>query len=80
MKIIYILAIVSSILVIGCRKKEEKPSDPVRTTTEYRELLEKRITSPNGANINVRQEVNTYENASDAEKRKMYDQAKELAK
>lgn len=83
-KIICIIASVSSILILGCGKSEEKYEivvpDPVPTASDYRQVLEKRITSSDGANINVRQEVNAFENASDAEKREMYNRAKNLAR
>jgi hypothetical protein len=75
---------VSFIFIVGCGRSEEPREsvvyNPVPSVSEYRQVLEKRIASSDGANINVRQEVNAFENASDAEKREMYNRAKNLAR
>lgn len=93
-KLIYSLVLASSVLCIGCSQEERDPLEELRedlrkaaeeaarvpASSEYRALLERRKTSVDGANINILQEVSKFENATDEEKRKLYDQAKAFVK
>lgn len=83
-KPLYMYAIVLALLACGCGEKDRSETpiapDPVPTVSAFRQILEKRISSADGAEINVRQEVGKFENASDAEKRKMFEAAKNLAR
>ena len=54
--------------------------DAPPTPEEYRVLLEQRVASVDGADINIRQEVCRFENATDEEKFELYDKAKSLTK
>lgn len=75
-RIMYSLAIAASAFCLGCGKSE--PDTP--SAAEYKAILEKRVSSPGGANINIRQEVSRFQNASDAEKRELYNRAKAFVK
>jgi len=81
-KIMYSLAIAASAFCLGCEKSEpDTPPEPhTPSTAEYKALLEKRVSSVKGAEINIRQEVGKFENASSAEKRKLYETQKSLAR
>ena len=82
-KIMYSLAIAASAFCLGCGKSDEPtPSSEPYTPSaaEYKALLEKRVSSPGGANINIRQEVSRFQNADDAEKRELYGRAKAFVK
>jgi len=61
-------------------RKAAEEAARVPASSEYRALLERRKTSVDGANINILQEVSKFENATDEEKRKLYDQAKAFVK
>jgi len=85
-RILFALTIASSLIVAGCGEGEDpqptaqSPAPHVPTVAEYRQILEKRISSTDGANINVRQEIGKFEKASDADKISMYKKVKDLAK
>ena len=82
-RIMYLLAIAVSALCLGCGKSDGPvpPSEPYTpSAAEYKALLEKRVSSPGGANINIRQEVGKFENASAAEKRELYNKVNSLVK
>ena len=88
MKIIYNLIVAALVLCAGCTKEETPEAKapekrppielPTPSVGAYKKLLEKRESSVGGANINIMQEVSKYQNASDAEKRQLYDQVKAL--
>lgn len=76
-----------SLLVVGCSGDDDdtqvpEPSQESKapTVSEYRQVLEKRIASPDGANINIRQEIGKFENASDEVKRLIFKKVSDLAK
>ena len=71
--IIYISAIGLSMLLAGC-------GDDVPTSDEYRGMLQKRTSSVNGANINVKMEVDKYEASDDATKKALYDNVERLTR
>ena len=86
-EITYLLIIAVCVFCAGCGKEEEK--NPVATaakavatptTAEYKALLERRAASVDGAIINIKLEVSKFENASDAEKRELYNSVKDLVK
>ena len=82
-RIVYSLAIAGLAFCLGCGKSDEpaptaEPYTP--STAAYKSLLEKRAASVDGANINLRQEVGRFENASAAEKRELYDKVNSLVK
>lgn len=84
-KLIYTTSLIASLFIVGCGSEEERapqqvvqPSVP--SVSAYRTLLEKRAASVDGANINVRQEVGKYENASDEEKRELYSKVESLVR
>lgn len=82
-RIMYSLAIAASAFCLGCGKSDEPaPSSEPYTPSaaEYKTLLEKRASSVDGANINIRQEVGKFENASPSEKRDRYNRVKSLVK
>jgi len=82
-RIMYSLAIAASAFCLGCGKSDKPvPSSKQYTPSaaEYKALLEKRVSSPGGANINIRQEVSKFENASAAEKRELYNKVNSLVK
>ena len=86
--LIYTLAVVSVAFIVGCGKSGEENKNvssaksviPVKSATEYREILEKRVSSPRGCDIDIRKEVSEFERSSDDEKRKMYNKQEELAR
>ena len=81
-KIMYSLTIAISAFCLGCGQSEtDSPTEtPTPSTSEYKDLLEKRASSPSGAKINIRQEVGKFENASSAEKHELYETQKSLAR
>lgn len=81
-RIMYLLAIAVSALCLGCGKSEpDTPREPYTpSTAEYKALLEKRVSSVDGANINIRLEVGKFENASPSEKRDLYNRVNSLVK
>ncbi len=81
-RLIYTLFLASAALCAGCTKGDDPaPSGPrVPTASEYKALLEKRAASVDGANINVRQEVSRFENASDTEKLDLYSRVQSLVR
>ena len=87
-RIIYSLMTAAVVFCVGCGQKErgaapsstETLQPTVPTEGQYRALLEKRAASVDGANINIKQEVSKYANASDAEKRELYNKVKALVK
>ena len=85
MKIIYHLIVAALVLCAGCGEKEPprepQPTSPTTpSVADYKALLEKRASSVDGANINIMQEVGKYENATDEEKRELYNKVKALVK
>lgn len=82
-RIMYSLAIAVSAFCLGCGKSDEPTPSPepyTPSTAAYKALLEKRAASVDGANINIRQEVGKFENASAAEKRELYNKVNSLVK
>lgn len=79
-RIMYLFAIGALVLCQGCGEEPNVPhqSSATPTTAAYKALLEKRKSSVGGANINIRQEVSKFQNASDAEKRDLYNQVNAL--
>lgn len=67
---------IASLFCAGCAPSEM--DDKPKSESEYRKLLEKRISSAGGAVININQEVNEYRKASPDEKREMYRKVYEL--
>lgn len=86
-KLLCVCAIATSLFVVGCGGDDDAPQSSdssseskVPTSLEYRQVLEKRIASPDGANINIRQEIGKFENATDEDKRLMFKKVSDLAK
>ena len=81
-RIMYSLAITASMFCLGCGQSEPDPMPEPSTPSkaEYKALLEKRVSSVDGANINILQELSKFDNASPAEKRELYNKVKSLVK
>lgn len=82
-RIMYVFAIAASAFCLGCGNSDKpspSPQPETPSTAAYKALLEKRATSVDGANINIRQEVGKFENASPAEKCALFNKVKSLVK
>ena len=79
-RIIYSLMSAALVVCAGCDKKADaiKP-EPPPSPAEYRKVLEQRKNSPSGSTVDIRKEGDAYERASDDEKRKRYNDAKNYA-
>lgn len=77
----------TSAVVCGCDAHEKKPIPATPPAPEktpaaelYRALLEKRVRSCDGADINIMKEVSRYKNSSNDEKTALYKKAEALLK
>lgn len=77
-KLIYITSLIVLLFFIGCGDDSQPRSSSVQPVSEYKKLLEKRVDSVDGANINIRKEVSRYENASDEDKRSLYKKVEDI--
>lgn len=87
MKTIFVASVVTlALFCAGCgngnsSSGSDSAKNPlVPNASQYRALLEKRISSTDGANINIRQEMSRFESASEAEKLVLFNRASELAR
>ena len=60
--------ILAAMFCAGCGEAPQKPP----STADYRRLLEKRVSSVNAPDIDIRLEVSKYEISTDEEKFKIY--------
>ena len=82
-RIIYVIALASSVILTGCGNEEATPVEKttkVPTSAAYRKLLEKRVSSTRGADINIMQEMSKFERATDVEKGELFKRAESFVK
>ena len=77
----------ASAVICGCDATEKKPipamppaPEKAPAAEQYRALLEKRVRSCGGADINIMKEVSKYNNSSDEGKKALYKEAESLLK
>ena len=81
-RIVYALIVTATVICAGCEKREPTLGDSAPqkppSVLEYKKLLERRVSSVDGAKINIPQEVSTYQNASDDEKMRLFTEKQNL--
>ena len=82
--IVAAVAVVSSVILAGCGESpapapQKQPMEAM-SVDQYKEILQKRESSVDGADIDVPKMVAEYERASKDERVKLYKKAEELAR
>lgn len=70
--------VVACFLLGGCSEPLQSSQPKVPTAAEYRALLERRIRSSGGADIDVQKAVSEYKNSSDEKKKSLYQNAEKM--
>lgn len=61
-------------LIGGCSKSEQPfEGEEPPSVEDYKDVLERRVKSSSGADINIEQELTKYKNSSDINKKELYE-------